>query len=913
MSTSASQTVRRADIFFAEKDQALKRDVSRLGELVGELVREQGGQALFDLVEAARRVSIAHREGDAGALESLQALLAALEPSTARDFIRAFSTYFQMVNMAEKVHRIRRRRSYLRDATTHQPLGFVDILTKLKDAGVEATDIEGALEELSVEPVFTAHPTEASRRTLLQKQQNIARHLVEMLDPYLTPQEENAILGRIRQEMTSGWQTEEHPQAYMRVTDEAEHALFFLTDVLYRMIPPFYEGLEEAIELVYPSDGGRIRPPTLIRFGSWAGGDMDGNPNVTAKDIRQTLERQRSLVLDLYHKECLALAQQLSQSESRVEVSAELRRRRDLYAEHFPQAVRAVPARHREMPYRVFLRLAAARLQATYAGSAFPYESPEDFIQDIAVAEDSLRANKGRNAGLFAVSRLRRRVETFGFHVATLDVRQNALVHRKVVGEGLSEEGWLDYTVEDRTTRLKEALERRESPRSSLSSEARRTLSVFQAIAHCRRKYGVNSIGPYIVSMTHGPDDVLSVLLLARWGDLAPKGAPVPLDVVPLFETVEDLENASTIMEGLLADEIYRSHLEHRGSHQMIMIGYSDSNKDGGLAAARWTLHNAQRGLVATLEKFGVELTLFHGRGGTVSRGGGRLHEAILASPRGAVAGRLRMTEQGEMINAKYGLRAIAMRSLEQTVSSVLSVTAKPYNPPKTAVRWREIMGEIAAASREAYKDMIYDRVEFPAYFRHATPIDVIERLGIGSRPSSRGDDDSLTELRAIPWVFAWTQSRFILPGWFGLGAGLQHAWDKYGEQDLRDMLAEWYFFRVLISDTEVVLGKVDVAIAERYSQLAGPLHEKFFPPIRAEHDRCVDLLLKVTGQKKLLEREDTLRRAIRLRNPYVDPMSLLQVDLLKRWRASDRSDDSVLRALMASINGIAHGMQNTG
>ena len=339
------------------------------------------------------------------------------------------------------------------------------------------------------------------------------------------------------------------------------------------MIPPFYEGLEEAVESVFPNHGERSRAPTLIRFGSWVGGDMDGNPNVTAKDIRRTLERQRSLVLDLYHKECLDLARKLSQSESRVEVSAELRRRSELYVGHFPQAVSAVPARHREMPYRVFLRLAAARLQATYADSAFPYESPEEFIQDIVVVEDSLRANKGRNAGLFAVSRLRRRIETFGFHVATLDVRQNALVHRKVVGEGLSEEDWLDCTVGARTARLTEALGRRESPRNSLSSEARRTLSVFQAIAHCRRKYGPNSIGPYIVSMAHGPDDVLSVLLLARWGDLAPKGTAVPLDVVPLFETVEDLENASTIMERLLTDEIYRSHLEHRGSHQMIMIG----------------------------------------------------------------------------------------------------------------------------------------------------------------------------------------------------------------------------------------------------------------------------------------------------------------------------------------------------
>jgi len=913
MSSSSSQTVRRADIFFAEKDQALKRDVRRLGELVGELVKEQGGEALFDLVEAARRVAIAHREGDAGALEELQALVSALAPSTARDFIRAFSTYFQMVNMAEKVHRIRRRRAYLRDASTPQPQGFVDTLSRLKEAGVTASEIEAAFNLVSVEPVFTAHPTEASRRTLLRKQQNIARHLVEMLDPYLTPQEEQAILGRIRQEMTSGWQTEEHPQAYMRVADEAEHALFFLTDILYRMIPPFYEGLEEAIESVYPSQGGRIRPPTLIRFGSWVGGDMDGNPNVTAKDIRRTLARQRTLVLDLYYNECSALARQLSQSESRVDVSAELRSRSEVYAGHFPQAVRSIHSRHREMPYRVFLRLVAARLQATYTDSAFPYESPDDFIQDIAIIEDSLRANKGRNAGLFAVHRLRRRAETFGFHIATLDIRQNALVHRRVVGEGLQEEGWLDLTPEARTARLKEALERRESPRGSLSSEGRRTLSVFQAIAHCRRKYGVNSIGPYIVSMAHGPDDVLSVLLLAKWGDLGPKGVPVPLDVVPLFETVEDLENASSIMEGLLADEIYRSHLKHRASHQMIMVGYSDSNKDGGLAAARWTLHNAQRALVDTLDEFDVKLTLFHGRGGTVSRGGGRLNEAILASPRGVVAGRLRMTEQGEMINAKYGLRAIAMRSLEQTVSSVLSVTAKPYQPPESAPRWRRIMDEIAAASREAYKAMIYDRAEFPAYFREATPIDVIERLGIGSRPSSRGDEGSLAELRAIPWVFAWTQSRLILPGWFGLGTGLEHALEKFGAGELRDMLSEWYFFRVLISDAEVVLGKVDVAIAERYSRLAGPLHDKFFPAIQAEHDRCVGLVLEVTGQKKLLEQEDTLRRAIRLRNPYVDPMSLLQVELLRRWRESARTDDAVLQALMVSVNGIAHGMQNTG
>ena len=913
MPTPASESIPRAEIFFAEKDKALREDVHRLGELVGELVKDQGGEALFDLVEAARRASIAHREGDAHALEELRTLLATLMPRTARDFIRAFSTYFQMVNMAEKVHRIRRRRAYLRDAETPQPLGFADTLCKLKAAGVDAPTIESVLSTLSVEPVFTAHPTEATRRTLLRKQQHITRHMVEMLDPYMTPQEEQAALGRIRMEMTTGWQTEEHPETQMRVGDEAEHVLFFLTDVLYRMIPPFYEGLEDAIATVFPEHGSRIRPPTLVRFASWVGGDMDGNPNVTAKSIRESLARQRSLVLDLYYNECLTLARQLSQSESRTDFNEEIGTRSALYAGHFPEAAHSVPARHRQMPYRVFLRLIAARLQATYDDTAFPYESPEEFAQDIESIADSLRANRGRNAGLFSVYRFLRRIETFGFHVATLDIRQNALVHRRVVGEGLQDEDWLNRTSEARTARLKEALNRRESPVGRLSSEGRRTLAVFQAIAHCRRKYGAQAIGPYIVSMTHGPDDVLSVLLLAKWGDLAPKGGAVPLDVVPLFETVEDLQSAASTMAGLLADDSYRAHLERRQSHQMVMVGYSDSNKDGGLASARWTLRQAQQELVETMHRMDVKLTIFHGRGGTVSRGGGRLHEAVMASPAGAVAGRLRMTEQGEMINAKYGLRAIAMRSLEQTVSSVLWVTAQEPVPDSSEPRWRSIMNGLASTSRDVYKDLIYDKPEFWEYFRGATPIDVIEKLGIGSRPASRSDSSNIQDVRAIPWVFAWTQTRLLLPGWFGVGSGLKHAIEQFGEDALKEMLDRWQFFRVLIADVETVLGKTDIDIAERYSELAGSLHSEIFPTIRAEYLLCTEIILKLLEQKTLLENQDTLRRAIRLRNPYVDPMSLLQVDLLKRWREGGRTDDAVLQALMVSINGIAHGMQNTG
>jgi phosphoenolpyruvate carboxylase len=904
---------RRSEIFFAEKERALREDVHRLGELVGELVNEQGGEALFDIVEAARRAAIAHREGDQDALTELQKLLGALEPPAARDFIRAFSTYFQMVNMAEKVHRIRRRRAYLRDASTPQPAGFEDTLIKLREAGIGPEAVEALLATLCVEPVFTAHPTEATRRTLLRKQQRIAQYLMETLDPYMSAQEEQAALGRIRMEMTTGWQTAEHPGSQLSVSDEAEHVLFFLTDILYRMIPPFYEELEHAFAAAYPEHSARIKLPTLVRFGSWAGGDMDGNPNVTAKSIRESLSRQRSLVLDLYYGESLRLAEQLSQSAARVSVSEELLQRSALYARHFSKAAHAVPARHREMPYRVFLRLIAARLQATYDDAAYPYESPSELSDDVQLIAESLRANKGRHGGLFAVNRMLRRIETFGFHIATLDIRQNALVHRRVVGEGLQEKDWCRLTSAERTSRLKEALERRESPLGSLSSEARRTLAVFQAIAHCRRKYGPYAIGPYIVSMTHGPDDVLSVLLLARWGDLAPKGAPVPLDIVPLFETVEDLENAAAIMRKLLSDNLYRAHIEQRDAHQMVMVGYSDSNKDGGFASSSWTLRKAQRALVETLGGLGVDLTLFHGRGGTISRGGGRVHEAIRSAPAGAVAGWFRMTEQGEVINARYGLRGLAMRSLEQMLSSVVWANSIEQ-PPKSARRqWHAVMEVIAETSREAYKTLIYDEPRFADYFRLATPIDVIERLELGSRPASRTDSIDIQDLRAIPWVFAWTQTRLLLPGWFGMGAGIAAAVNAFGLPTLKDLAQSWPFFQGLLADVEQVLGKVDIGIAERYSQLAGELHDEFFPVIRAEFDRSVQSVLELKAQSRLLENERTLRRAIRLRNPYVDPMSLLQVDLLRRWRQAGSPDDAVYQALLVSVNGIAHGMQNTG
>ena len=913
MGTGIHKSLRRQDITFEYKDQALRDDVRTLGTMVGDLIREQDGDELYEIVENARLRAIRRRENNEIENEDLASLVEGLDPELALQLIRSFSTYFQMVNTAEKVHRIRRRREYLRDADQNQPGGLEETLLKLKAAGMSVDDLQALLDSMVLEPVFTAHPTEPTRRTILRKEQQIVKHLVDMLNPTMTPHESNAALQNIRLLATTGWQTDEHPTEKMTVADELEHILFFVTDVLYRAIPPFYEDIREAVQEIYGDDAQHLQIPILVKFASWVGGDMDGNPNVNAKTIRATLARQRSLVLDLYYKECAALSAKLSQSLDRATFSDSLLEKIEEYRGIFQHAYHAVPARHRDMPYRIFLRLVQQRLQSTYDDDIYPYEKVGQLIADIELIAESLSCNKGKNAGLFAVHRLLRRINTFGFHLVTLDVRQDAEVHRRVIAECLDEEDWLEQTAEQRTKRIIEALKTRENAPMTLSTRARKTLGVFQAIAFCRRKYGKQAIGPFIISMTQGADDILSVLLLSQWGELHNRRGDVPLDVAPLLETVDDLHNGPEILETLLSSDLYREHLERRGNRQTVMIGYSDSNKDGGLASARWALQNAQETLVTTVESQNVELTLFHGRGGTISRGGSKTHTAVLGAPPGTVNGRLRVTEQGEIINEKYGLRGIALRTLEQITGSVALATAMPKHRGNDMPEWHEMMDVIAAESRTAYRKLVYETPKFYEYFRKATPIDLIERMRIGSRPSSRRRQSGIEDLRAIPWVFSWTQARFVLPGWYGLGSGLAKAAEQFSDEEFRNMFTEWYFLRSLTADAEMVLAKSDLGIAELYSQLAGDLHDEFFPIIRKEFDLTRDLILEYSDHEALLEGDVTLQRAIMLRNPYVDPMSLMQVDLLSRWRASNREDEGLFTALLASVNGIAQGLQNTG
>jgi phosphoenolpyruvate carboxylase len=875
---------------FAPKDVPLRDDVRTLGALVGDVLREQCGDAFFQLVERARHAAIASAD------DELEGLVQNLPVPDAELLIRAFATYFEVVNLAERVHRIRRRRDYLRDGAAPQQ-------GSLKAAGAAALRLVH-----SVEPVFTAHPTEATRRTLLEKEQVIGRLLVERLDPSRTPDEERAALARIREEVTAAWQTDPHPSARPTVMDELENVLFYLTDVVYRVVPPFYEELEQVIQ-------GPVQP--ILRFGSWVGGDMDGNPNVGPETLLAALERQRELVLERYRRETAELARRLSQSGARVGVSDGVRDRIREYGGQFPEALAAIPARYHDMPYRVLLGLMSARLAATRRDEPRGYPGASGLERDLRDVIASLRAHGGEHAGLFGVLRLLRRVETFGFHLATIDLRQHARVHREALATLLRDSDWSTRGAAERSSRLRRILERDAGPAGQPDAQAARVLEVFQAIAAARARFGERAVGPYIISMAEGADDVLAVLVLARWGGLSGPGAAVPLDVAPLFETVADLDRAPVVARELLGDAYYREHLRGRGMHQLVMIGYSDSNKDSGIASSRWALQQAQAALVETTERAGVQLTFFHGRGGTVSRGGGRIASAILSAPRASVNGRFRVTEQGEVINAKYGLRGIAMRTLEQTVSAVALATALPRSPDPRASGWSDIMNEIARDSRAAYRALVYDDPRFVEYFRQATPIDVIQRMAIGSRPASRMDPDQssgmIEQLRAIPWVFAWTQSRHLLPGWYGAGTALDRAVARYGTATLGEMARDWPFLSALIDDVEMVLGVADLSIASRYSRLAGPLGDHYFPLIRAEFDRAAGHVLALKRERALLDDDPSLQRSIRLRNPYVDPMSLLQVDLLARWRAAGRPDGDLFRALMASVRGIAQGLQSTG
>ncbi|KGI77112.1 phosphoenolpyruvate carboxylase [Oleiagrimonas soli] len=893
---------------FLPNDGPLRENVRTLGAMVGRMLAEQGGEAFFERVESVRLAAIRRRESGAG-ISGMAGRLAGLSADDAEALARAFATYFQMVNVAERVHRIRRRRDYQLAGAAAQPESLADVLGQLKQRGVDAEELLAWIGKLDVEPVFTAHPTEAVRASLLEKEEAIVKALIAEFDAHRPPPEREADAARMQMALTAGWQTAEASPVRPSVQDEFDHVGYYLTGSLYRVLPVFYEALERELKNVY---GIEPELPRLLRFASWVGGDMDGNPNVGADTISETLRAQRAMVLERYIGECAHLQRALSQTEDRVEVSAGLRERLAQYTDEFLEDAMAIRPRHRDMPYRCLLTLMRARLEATLEDADNGYPNAEAFEADVALIAESLAAHKGEHAGLFAVQRLLRRVRTFGFHLARLDVRQDSRVHDDALAALLGDAGWSERPKAERAERLRALAAGDESFGDNDDETAERLRAVFATLADARQRYGVTATGPYIISMAESAADVLAVLALARHGGLVDDEGRVPLDVAPLFETVDDLTNGPDTLRALLADPVYRAHLAARGDRQLIMLGYSDSGKDGGILAARWGLQRAQVELLEVAEQAGIELTFFHGRGGSASRGGSRVTPALMASPRGSVGGRLRMTEQGEVIHRKYGIRALALRNLEQTVGAALHASLRPRDPDEREDLWRERMVTLAAWGREAYRELVGDE-QFVPYFRTATPIDVIERMTLGSRPSRRRSMRGVEDLRAIPWVFSWTQCRAIMPGWFGLGSALERGIEAYGFEAMAEMARDWPFLSTLLDDVEMVLAKADLDIAEAFSELSGELHEHFFPRIRGEFERTRDVVLRLKHNEALLTDDKRLSLSIRLRNPYVDPMSLLQVDLLKRWRAEGSEDGALLRALVACVNGVSQGLQNTG
>jgi phosphoenolpyruvate carboxylase len=909
--------VNRGHIHFPTKHEALRDDVHALGALVGEILREQGGDQLLELVELDRVAAIRRRDGDAQAAAELATCVRGRPPALARDLARAFSIWFQVVNLAETVHRIRRRRDYfVKDSQRPQPGGVEDALAQLKHEGVTLEDALALVGSLHIEPVFAAHATESTRRTLLVKQQRIAQLLLDRLDPTLTPQETRSIWSTIRVELTTAWQTEELPRERLTVADEREQVLFYVLEVLYRVVPDFYDEISQALSKLYGVPSESLELPDILHIGSWVGGDMDGHPDVHAKTIRETLARQQQVLLTTYYEDCQRLAQRLSQSGSRVRVSSQLTQRIEEYMALLPGARGITPARHDRMPYRVFLAQVGERLRHTYEGRANGYENATQFQADIRLIATSLKDNKGSNAGLFYVERLLRRVATFAFHLAALDVRQHASILHEVIARGFDDPTWLGRARHERRQLLAEALEKDSGPRTELDAQGKRMLAVIEAMSQARHRYGPSAVGCFIVSGTTGADDVLAALVLARWASVYDKRTgEVALDIAPQFESLEALERCGEIMQELLADPLYRRHLEAHGRRQCVALGYSDSNKEGGICASRCANHQAQRALSQLLTAAGERHVIFHARGGSIARGGGRIDAPVKAAPAGAINGQLRIREQGATVKQGYGLKLIAMRTLERAFSALSLTTsaAQRGQLPPDSPDHLQCASTLAQASRDAYRSLVFGGPDFYEYFRSVTPIDVIERMQIGSRTIHRCDNESVAALLPVPWVFAWSQTRHMLPGWYGAGSGLQAALAKHGLERLREMYAGWFFFRHLVDDVETMLARADLKIAHHYNVLAPDALRRFFKDIEAEYQLACEQVLTIKNSGALLDSEPPLQRSIHLRNPYVDPMNLMQVDLLQRWRASGREDRDLFEALLACTSGISQGLQTTG
>ncbi|MFZ4847991.1 MAG: phosphoenolpyruvate carboxylase [Caldilinea sp.] len=914
------------------QQQRLSANIHLLGDMLGEIIIEQEGQAVFELEEQVRALSKAWRAGTPGTAEAIKALMPRLIQDLPRALavLKAFTTYFQLVNLAEDEQRIEILRDRAREAqTTGIPMRetLAESVAKLHEEGLSAADVQQILDELYIVPVLTAHPTETKRQTILTKLRTLSEILETLTLPGLLPSEANELREQLREDIALLWQGDERRDRPPTVMDEVRTGLYFYEVTIFKLIPKIYEELERGLAEVFPTV--KFRIPPFLRYGSWIGGDRDGNPFVTLAMTEEALRAMKETALKQYNIAIDELYHHLIPATTRVTVSDELRESIAADLKLLPEDELEVLERFRMEPYRQKLILVFRRLRATRAENEHPwdnrsrnpraYHDVDELMRDLRIIERSLLANKGERLAHGRLRTLIRQVEVFGFHLAMLDIRQHSSRHRESIAEILATYGiFADYQAlaeADKVAVLTREIRavRPLTAQLHFSAATNETVQLFRLMRRAKEEIDEDAVQTYIISMTNTASHVLEVLLLAKDAGLLGR-----IDIVPLFETVSDLDAAPQIMTTLFENEAYRHHLEKRSWCQQIMIGYSDSNKDGGYLRAHWMLFLAQRSLARLCSQFDVKLTLFHGRGGTISRGGGPANRAILAQPPESVRGRVRLTEQGEVISTRYANLALARRHLEQLVNAVLLTAGRRPQFAQEEL-WAQRMDSLSELAFQKYRSLV-TRPGFITYFHEATPIDHIGALNIGSRPARRKATQDISDLRAIPWVFAWTQSRVNLPSWYGVGTALDH-WCDHGQNqprlaELREMYQHWPLFSTLIDNVQIGLAKADMEIASLYAELTGETtRSAIFTEILDEFHRTERMVLIVAGTDQLLDKEPVLRRSIKVRNPYVDPMNYLQVALLQQLKVEQDPERrrQLTAAVLSSVNGIAAGLQNTG
>ena len=917
----------RADEALAlEADARLRTDIRLLGRILGDTVRDQEGADVFDLVERIRQTSIRfHRDNDRPARRELEIILDSMSTGETVRIVRAFSYFSHLANIAEDQNNIRQMRARSNAGGSPRPGTLALTLSHAHAAGFSTADLRRFFAEALVSPVLTAHPTEVRRKSTFDREMEIAALLDRRERVQLTPEEIEASDEQLRRAVLTLWQTNLLRRTKLTVLDEVANGLSFYDYTFLHEVPRLHCALEDRLNAAEPGGAGDLA--SFLKIGSWIGGDRDGNPFVTADVMRGTLRLQSSRVLQFYLEQLHALGAELSLAAHLADVSEDLR----ALAERSPDTS---PHRSGE-PYRLAVSGIFARLTATAVrldvetmrqpvGEAAAYASAREFKADLDVLDRSLVANQ---SGVIARGRLRllrRAVDCFGFHLASLDMRQNSAVHERTIAELLDAAkpgtSYLALNEDARIAQLAAEL-RNARPLTSAfvkySEETVGELDVFRAAAEAHAKFGSDVIPQCIISMSEGVSDLLEVALLLKEVGLVDPSGRSSVNIVPLFETIDDLQACAAVMDRLLSLPEYRRLVDSRGGVQEVMLGYSDSNKDGGFVTSGWELYKAEIGLIGVFERHGVRLRLFHGRGGSVGRGGGPSYDAIIAQPGGAVNGQIRITEQGEIISSKYSNAEVGRDNLEILAAATLEASLLQPRQSAPRAEYLEAMEQLSALAFRAYRGLVYETEGFVDYFWASTVITEIATLNIGSRPASRKKTRAIEDLRAIPWVFSWAQCRLMLPGWYGFGSAVERWIAEHPDQGmpfLKELYREWPFFRTLLSNMDMVLAKSSIAIASRYAELVpdAALRENIFGRIRREWHDCIETLLDIMGQERLLQSNPLLERSIRNRFPYLDPLNHVQVELLKEHRARN-PDEQILRGIQITINGISAGLRNSG